>query len=209
MSEFRDFTLQETLLFGETIGEPFSDFPQVFRSVITDMTFTLAQGTQSDWFTDYAAEYGGLVGEAKIVWREKMLKRLKKGDLVVALNLCDWTEDVVAESGEDSGLALRRRVSDELRLESDSVGECTRWLAFFGWVVARRESLDEGKAFQSWVDYIKDTPFDIASSAGLTAFLAWIAGRIKQGSDDDGEQPSDSPLEEDTSTHNGVAAAAV
>ena len=213
MAEFQDFTLEETLLFGNTIAEPLSDFPQVFRSVITDMTFTLAQSTPAVWFSDYIAGLAGLVGSERLEFRTKMVGRLKDKEVVIKLNLCDWTEDVIDEFGTDSGLALRRRVSDELRLESDSIGNCDRWLAFFAWVIYRRDTLAAGNAPQGWADYEKDTPYDIAKNSGVNSFLGWIDNRmlenLKSLEQDDGDEPGDNPLGEDLNTHDGAVAAAV
>ena len=49
---FEDLTIEETILFGDNIKSPFSDFEHVFRSVISSMSLQLAQRTPADWYRD-------------------------------------------------------------------------------------------------------------------------------------------------------------
>lgn len=49
---FDDLSIEETILFGDNIKAPFSDFPHVFRAVITTMSSDLAQRTPAAWYQE-------------------------------------------------------------------------------------------------------------------------------------------------------------
>ena len=204
---FEDFTIAETQLWGTNIGQPFSDYPHVFRSVITGLTSGVAQETAAKWYarwcdTETRPEMVEIkdkeTGEYVFEWPAGLLLSIQSsyGKGLVCSNLCDWTADVVDEGDYASGIELRRAVTEELRKEWAAAGNWDLWLCHLGWVMQRRVSQRAGVAGGAWRDYLENVTIEVAKKAGIDAFTAFMLSKGKTGTaaedtdeDDEGESP--------------------
>ena len=143
---FEDFTVAETQLWGKNIGQPFSDYPHVFRSVITQMTLGVVQHTPAKWYVRWldaderpvkVEQKNRVTGEYEEEWPPGLLLSLesKYGTGVVVCNLCDWVDDVLDEYECENGIDVRRKVTDELTKEATSAGNWDLWLCHLAWIM--------------------------------------------------------------------------
>ena len=194
-----DFTITETQLWGKNIGQPFSDYPQVYRSIGTLLTFELAQTTPIAWYKKFVA------GEPEhwkhpdgMPWSVIMAMALKSKNRVIALNLVDWCLDLAEVNDYDNPIELRREVTNELQAEMNASGDWDRWLCHLAFVLEIRDSARKGIAAPAWADYSKDTIMEASRRRGIDALVAWVNAKQPLGDDEDDEDESDdgeSPLE--------------
>ena len=215
INTFDDFTIAETQMWGRNIGVPFSDYQQVFRSVVTQLAFELAQTTDVVWYARFMEgepedwvppEIEKDSVKVELSWRDCMARELAMD--VSAANLVDWCEDVLASYECYSAIDLRRYVTDELQRELVSCGDWDSWLCHLAYVLRVRDDISKGVAVVSWRDYCKDTPLELSKAVGLAGFLAWGNSRAPLDDDEDEGDEGDNPLET-METESTVPAAAV
>ena len=208
--DFQDFTIAETQLWGKNIGLPFSDFPQVFRAIGTQMTFALAQETPVSWYVAFTAgepekwtppEVIDADGNKKLLtWSETMSVMLGARDILVATNLIEWCVDVLDNKDLADGVEVRRAVVDELQKEVKSAGDWDAWVCHFAYVMYYREAKNKGGSPNAWDDYCKDTPMSEAKSVGSEGFMAWLNSKVPLDDEEfDGDNPLGSISESETS----------
>ena len=216
---FEDFTVAETQLWGKNIGQPFSDYPHVFRSVITLLSSEAAQNTPAKWYARWldkrptkVEQRNKVTGEYEEEWPQGLLLTLrsKYGTGLVVTNLCDWVDDVLDEYECETAMDLRRKVTDELMKEAQSAGNWDLWLCHLAWVMQRRAAQSKQTAATSWLDFINNTTLEKAKDLGIGAFTAFMTMKNKTGTaaDEDADDGDDgeSPLDEASSDHQAATA---
>ena len=214
---FDDFTIAETQLWGRNIGKPFSDYPLVFRHVLTVATYEIAQETDAGWYKRYlegasedwvAPVIATEDGEKPLVFRQSMAMELPV-EAVVSANLVDWCDDVLLVSEHDNAIRFRAEVVNELQLELSASGDWDDWLCHMAYVMRRRGDAAKGVASQSWRDYCKDVSSEDSKAVGAACFTLWVFSRVPLDIEEPEGEDSDSPLDGERSHSSDIPTAAV
>ena len=86
-----------------------------------------------------------------------------------------WIWETANVEHYDNALDLRRKVCNQLQAEIAAAGDCSTWLIFFAWVVAKRTQPNN-----TWKQWSASQEGQTALQDGMNLFLAWRTMRNKK-----------------------------